>query len=829
MSLSPSTPQSGLLSGYAVSGGVFNEMSPAPGILRPHWQKFTETLDRLGASGLAECSGQARRAMADNGVTYNVYGDPQGMDRPWEFDPVPLIIPPEEWSALETALIQRTRLLNLLLADIYGPQSLLKNGQIPPALVLGNPGYQFACQGLKVRGNTWLHLHAVDLARGPDGKWWALGDRTQTPTGAGYALENRIVLSRILPDELRDQHVQRLAGFFRTFRENLASLAPHSSPGSAPHIVLLTPGPHNETYFEHAYLARYLGFPLVDGGDLTVRDRRVFVKTLAGLQPVDVILRRVDDSYCDPLELRQVSFLGVPGLLEAARAGNITIANALGAGLAESPGLLAFLPALSRRLLSEELKLPSLATWWCGQKREREYVASHLDHLVIKGALAERFKNPFFGSSLTDPQKAEVLARIRERPHGLLGQEMIALSKAPVWTGTGLEARPVALRVFIAAAGDSAVVMPGGLTRVSVSPNIPIVSMQGGGGSKDTWVLATGPVRHRSLLTQSARIEPTERIDRGLPSRLADSLYWMGRYAERAEGTVRLMRGIISRIADQISGDSTAECAALLRLLTPMELVAQPFPEPFSGPVLTKGFREILFGTARPGSLRAVLNSLRGTAWTVRDRLSLDTWRILTELHQHLPSERARPGLNDMLELLNRMILDLSGFSGMAMESMTRGHGWRFLEIGRRVERASGLLMLLTAALNEDPEGHLVLEPLLEIGDSIMTYRRRYFSEAKTAPVLDLLLLDAQNPRGLSFQFASIHQQLHLLPAQPDRPFPGPEHELVSALRASLRELNPGTPAAILTETLHDIFRRVGELSNMIAAVYFSHVEARIS
>ncbi|PWT84602.1 MAG: hypothetical protein C5B57_04520, partial [Blastocatellia bacterium] len=473
-----------LLDGYSVVDSVHDEMVTGSGVLRPHCETFVRSLEALGRHEFASRWDSAKRAIRENGVTYNIYGDPQGMDRPWELDMVPLLIAAEDWSHLETAFIQRTRLLNLILADIYGPQRLMRAGMLPPSLVFANAAFLRACHGIRVPGDIYLHLHAVDLARSPDGQWWVLADRTQAPSGAGYALENRMVLLRSLPEAFRDCRVQRLASFFRAQRDTLTMLAPGHQ--EQPKVVLLTPGPYNETYFEHAYLARYLGFTLVEGGDLTVRDRRVFIKTLEGLQPVDVIFRRLDDSFSDPLELRGDSSLGVAGLVEAARAGHVTVANALGSGVIETPAIMPFLPALCRHLLGEDLLLPSVATWWCGQPAGLQHVLAHLDQLVIKRAFPSESMEPVFGSKLSQREKASLTSKLRARPHDFVGQEQVALSTAPVWHPNKLEPRPLVFRSYTAAAGDSYAVMPGGLTRVSSALDVPIVSMQRGGGSKDT-------------------------------------------------------------------------------------------------------------------------------------------------------------------------------------------------------------------------------------------------------------------------------------------------------------------------------------------------------
>src|ERR1700691_600578 len=540
-----------LTADYRQAPGVYDEMCVESGVLRPHWDRYIASLSSLGGKELAHRWQIARQRIRENGVSYNVYGDPLGTDRPWSLDAIPMLIPDEEWSYLEAGLIQRARLLNTILADLYGPQKLLLNGDLPAALVFGNPAFWHACHDVPVPGATYLHLLAVDLARSPDGQWWVISDRTQAPSGAGYSLENRIVMAETFPDLFREFRVKRLASFFRSFRDTLLRLSPVTRDN--PRVVLLTPGPFNETYFEHSYLARYLGFTLVQGGDLTVRDSRVFLKTLEGLKQVDVILRRLDDSFCDPIELRSDSYLGVAGLVEAVRAGNVAVANALGSGLIETSAFMPFLPGLCRRMLGEDMKLPAAATWWCGQPRALRYVLDHLDNLVIKPAFPSKGMEPVFGGKLSADGRSRLIERMKDNPHEYAGQELLSLSTAPVWSEeNGLTPRRVVLRVFLAAEGDSWIVIPGGLARASSSIDTPVVSMQRGGGSKDTWVLSDGPVDTFSL--QTPRDLPVTLI-RGsiseLPSRAADHIFWLGRYAERSEHLARMLRCILVRLTHE--------------------------------------------------------------------------------------------------------------------------------------------------------------------------------------------------------------------------------------------------------------------------------------
>ena len=819
---------------YHPQEGAYDEMVAASGVLRPHCEGFVRSLEALGPHELASRWEGARRSIRENGVTYNVYDDPQGVDRPWELDMVPLLISPAEWARLETALAQRTRLLNLILADVYGPQTLLGAGLLPPALVFLNPGFLRPCHGIRVPQGIHLHMHAVDLARSPDGHWCVLADRTQAPSGAGYALENRIVLLRSLPETFRDCQVHRLASFFRAQRDTLMALAP--KPNDQPRVVLLTPGPHNETYFEHAYLARYLGFTLVEGGDLTVRDRRVFIKTLEGLQPVDVIFRRLDASFSDPLELRSDSSLGVAGLVEAARAGNVTIANPLGSGVIETAAVMPFLPGLCRHLLGEELALPSVRTWWGGQSADLQYVLEHLDQLVVKRAFPTETRDPVFGRKLGDRERSQLAAELHTEPDLFVAQEELALSVAPVWHQHRMEPRPVVFRTYVAAAGDSYAVMPGGLTRVSGAHDVPIVSMQRGGGSKDTWVLSDGPVSSVTLLAPAGSAMRPERVGSDLPSRVAESLFWLGRYAERAEHAIRLLRSVVARLTDLDTTDPL-ELSVLLDVLVKLGILPERFAEHVPPRELEEDMLAFIFKEHPDAGFRQTLNELRRIAAVVRDRLSIDTWRILNQLHQRLRLRQGRRVQFDIaLAHLNRMITDLAAFSGMEMENMTRGHGWRFLDVGRRLERAMNATSLLRQALSVGPSDNALLDPLLEIADSSMTYRRRYFARPQLSLVLHLLILDDTNTRAVAFQLAAVSEHVRQLPRDPEAPSPTREERLIDQAIATLLQVDPQTVhqhwdggAREVTALLGSIEVELRALSETITYFYFSHAELRVS
>jgi uncharacterized circularly permuted ATP-grasp superfamily protein/uncharacterized alpha-E superfamily protein len=834
--LTDDIPQpAGLFGRYSPLPDRFDEMAGSQGNIRPHWQKLVQSLASCGTEGFHARLDQARRMIRDHGVTYNVYDDPQGTDRAWELDPVPLLVSASEWSRVEDGLRQRSRLLNLVLADLYGPQRLLYEGLLPPALVFANYRFLRPCQGIPVQGRTFLHFHAADLARSSDGEWWVLSDRIQSPSGAGYALENRIVLSQVFPEPFRECQVRRLAPFFRTLRDNLRNLAQRNQDN--PNIVLLTPGPYNETYFEHAYLARYLGLILVEGGDLTVRSRRVFIKTLAGLQPVDVILRRVDDTFCDPLELRDDSVLGVPGLVEAIRSGNVAVANALGSSLVESSAFLAFLPGLCRHLLGEELILPSVATWWCGQADQRDYVTTHLDSMVVKPAFGERAHKPFFGETLTRKERANLIAAIQEHPCEFVGQEHLELSTAPVWINGEFEPRSLVMRGYIAAHEDSISVMPGGLARVSATSEDPVVSMQNRAGSKDIWVMSDEPVAHVSLLNALGAPIHAPRSAGEVPSRVADHLYWLGRYVERLEDISRLLRCVATRVANNDDPEESAQANALARALVGMDLLPGRFLQEVNLKELELEVLQIIYKPDRVGGLREILGRIRGIAAVVRDRFSTDTWSILNRLQVDDPARSLPAPLPGALEVLDKLIVDLGAFSGMEMENMTRGLGWRFLDFGRRLERAVHIAKMLRAALSGGVRNTIVLEPILEIADSVMTYRRRFFSGAQLSSVLELLLLDESNPRALAFQLAAMSEHAAQLPDDPqntDRPM---DKYRSQALLQRLRQ-TPTQELALdwergtdgpLESLFTDVILELGLISNSLSHLYFSHTVPRFS
>jgi len=749
-----------LLEAYPHPQARYDEMLAAPEKPRAHWRAMFDQLVATPEEAMRERVREIERQVRENGVTYNIYADPQGTDRPWDLDLLPQIIPADEWARIEAAVVQRANLLNRVLGDIYGPQTLIAEGLVPPALVHGNAAYLRPSQGLSSPSGVSLHVYAADLARAPDGRWWVVADRTQAPSGAGYALENRLAISRVFPDLFRDLKVQPLAPFFAALRDSLAQWAPHQ--GQTPMIVLLTPGPYNETYYEHALLARYLGFPLVEGHDLTVRDGCVWLKTLSGLERVHAILRRLDDDYCDPLEMRSDSALGIPGLTDAARRGTVLIANGLGSNLLESGAMLGFLPAMCERLLGETLKMPSVATWWCGQPAALEEAILRLDKLVIKPANPQLRMDTVFGPDLTDARRKALIAEMRARPGNYIAQELVRISQAPIWDrqqNKTLKAGAIGVRVYACATPNGYMVMPGALTRVASGPDSRVLSMQRGGGSKDTWVLSSGPVSASRLLRPAVTATDLVRSSHNLSSRVAENLFWFGRYCERCDNTARLLRVALGQLIDESPDRAGLEWNAVANLAYACTLI--PHKAPFGRDLAEASLRAAVHDPSVPG-LAMNMRQLFRVGFQLRERLSLDNWRTLNRMVQSLARwEHQRPGMADALSELDKAASSLMTLAGFAMDGMTRDQGWRFLSMGRRVERLQFLGSALQCGLGS-PAG-AELDWLLELADSIVTYRSRYMSRPQWLPVLDLLMRDESNPRSIAYQMLGLHDYLDRL------------------------------------------------------------------
>lgn len=824
---------------YVPVAGHWDEALLPSGFPRRHWRKLFIEIGHVGFRQLIRRWQSAQQLIQSQGVTYNLRNLPDSSEYSWPMDPIPLVIAAKEWASIERVVIQRATLFNAILVDLYGEQRLLHDRLIPPALIFANPHFLRSCFGIKPRGGVHLHTYAVDIARSPTGNWWAIADRTQAPSGMGYTLENRLVGARTLSGVFDQYQVRPLTRFFDLKHDSMLALA--GDQHADPTIVLLTPGPHNETYFEHSFLAARWGFTLVEGADLTVIDRCVYLKTLGGLKRVDGILRRLDESFCDPLELRGDSLLGVPGLVQAVRNGSVFIDNALGSGLVETAAHMAFLPGLCRQLLGEELQMPSVATWWCGQDGPRRYVLEHLKEVVIKPAFPRFGQNPEFPESMEPAACKGLIRRIEAQPEEFVAQERVALSTVPVPTDSGVVPRHVVLRVYAAWDGNSYTVLPGGLTRVSTQASSLVVSMQSGGGSKDTWVLDGSPE------AVPARREATLQIYRqqnpgDLPSRVADNLFWLGRYAERVEARVRFVRALWPAISSEEDFGRTVSLETAIRMLAGLGYLSLRISATSLGEQrwsVQHMLTELVYDSTQMSSLRWNLKELRRVAWHLKERLSADAWRVLQQLESQftgfVPADEDQRYLAG-LDLLDNVVVTLSAFSGLLMENTTRGLGWRFLEIGRRMERAIQTAELLRSTVDFAPaELEASLQILLEIADSSITYRSRYPTILQTDLVLELLIAEESNPRSIGFQLAALLYQISRLQENEELYEHSTERGLALQVLNSVRSVkitdltvrDAGLKLAALEELAGRLKMTLWEFSDALTARYFSNLTAR--
>lgn len=835
-----------LLADYPRPEGRYDELLDGSGALRPHYARVLGEMISGDDPTLAAGRRLAEGIIRKNGVTYNVYGDPKGVDRLWPLDLLPLVIPTHEWRAIESGLRQRLTLINRVLADLYGPQELIQRGVIPPELVMANPRFLRACHRIRPPRAGHVVRYSADLVRAPSGEWRVYSDRTQTPSGAGYALENRIVLARAFPDLIQAAHVQRLARFFEHFCAALRAADPQRR--ESPNIVMLTPGALNETYFEHVYLARYLGYTLVEGEDLTVRDNRLYVRTVAGLEQADVVLRFVDDAFCDPLELRRDSTLGPIGWLQALRSGTVGACNAVGAGALEVAALKAVLPRVARHYLGEDLQLACTETYWGAIPEHRGVIEERMGETGLDYAFLSR--GPLAGNSA--PRAADPLQHWRERPYDFVLHDDPAGSVVPVLGDHGIAPRSVVLRVYAVANGDTGEieVMPGGLARFSESGKLSDITMQHGGGSKDVWVLAEGPVEYRGILAQPATPLTLRRNPSNLPSRMAENLFWLGRYCERTEHSLRFLRHLLLRTADE---DWHHDLGYIRRFMAAAPDILKNLSLPLGGAeasisaearaaqraqlaAVQHAILNAMRETEDPDGIAAMVQAIRRALWIVRERFSEDDWRIMNEFTQIYLDRAANTwSLQGALDAFNDLLTGFSAFAGLSRENMTREPGQFFLDIGRRIERSISTVELVRRCLVDTLDSEpAALASLLAVFDSPMTYRSRYGDNLQAAAVLDLLLCDETNPRAVAYQLARLARHLPWLPKSGRDGLLNPEERVLEQMRAEIRTAdmthvamsNPEGRRVALDMLGASLADAVPRLADLISQRYFIHTEA---
>lgn len=802
-----------------------DEMVDGRGGVRPHWRGLIAAFGAMQAGGLEDAARRLDRAFEEEGVTAML---PRADDaRSWRCDPIPLLLSAGEFAALEDGLTQRARLLEAMLADLYGAQTLLAEGVLPPALVFANPGFLRAGRAAdRAPGQPLLHFYAADLIRLPDGNWRVLADRTDAASGVGYARENRRMMARVLPEAFRAGTVRQLRPFFETWQDALRRLAPDGQPN--PSIALLTPGAGHPQWFEHMFLSRELSCALVEAADLTVRNGAVFLKTLRGLSPVDVLLRRVDGALIDPLETAPGGAFGVPGLVDAARSGSVRIANAPGTALAEAPALSAFLPALAAHLLREDLRLPSVPAKWMGDAAARAAVLADPAGWRLRPAMEGAAPGRTI-AELPEAARRDMLDRVASRPWAYAASAAVAPSVAPSVGSGGMVPLPVVLRMFLVNEGDGTWrVMPGGLARVLAGAG----DLPRNGLSKDVWALSEDSLDIVGPAVVATPPMLPRRTAGDLPSRAADNLYWLGRYVERLETAGRLIRATLARLTRGAPlPRELAEIRMLAACLADAGLVS---PEVAVAPPGTAALPDALLRAVKDaGAVGALFAHVARLTDAVRDRLTGDMYAHVTQTLRVARSDAQRAG--NSLDALAHACVGIVRFSvgvaGIAAENLVRGGGFLFLDLGRRIERAQASAASL-ANLLDVPPGRMEsgLRLALELCDSVITYRSRYLTVLQAGPALDLVMADPGNPRALGFQLAAVTAHL--------RDVAGGDDALSGTAAAMQAEIDAMTgrvvhagarqmeAAATLAAELREIEMRLGQLSDALTRRYFALLPA---
>jgi uncharacterized circularly permuted ATP-grasp superfamily protein/uncharacterized alpha-E superfamily protein len=796
---------------YTPLPGVPDEFIGADGRPKPQWLQW---MQHVSAADIDRSLAVAERHIRDLGISYRVRGEAR--ERIWPLSGLPLLIDESEWADISASIVQRASLLEALLKDVYGAASLVADGILPAAVVAGSKEFLRPMVGVSPPGGRWMHLYAADIGRGPDGGWWVLNDRAQAPSGAGYALENRLAMSRAYASTYTQMNVQRLAPFFRAFRNGLTAMAARPQP----RICLMTPGPYSATYFEQSYLAKYLGFLLVEGDDLVAHDGQVHVRTIAGLKRADVLWRRVDADFIDPIELNHASRLGVPRLLSAIRDGNTVVANMPGAGFIESRALLGFMPGLCRHLLGEELAMPNIATWWCGQADARAKVLTDFSQMSIAGAFGERVpgfetEQHVLPEMLAAADAQRLRAAIEARGVDYVGQEIVRLSTTPVWEQGRLQPRPFVLRVYAAATPDGWQVMPGGFCLISDKTDARAVSMGEGVTSADVCVLSEKPVVLETLLPSQEEIG-VRRILGNLPSRAADNLFWYGRYLERAEAVLRIVRCLCSRSVElDLMGPDGLEA---LRQLSRLLVAWGAAPADKGDADLDSTVRDALGGEDYYGSALANVRMAFSAASVIRERLSVDSFKLIGRLDQQLSAPATRlAGPAEAFEIADQALVSLAAISGLAQENVNRVAGWRFLDMGRRIERAINACRLARSLAAEKATAD-DLDVLLDLIDSQITYRARYLTGVALAPVRDMALLDPFNPRSASFQIEQIRRHLDTLPTLNEDGIPEEPKRIIELVGGEIGSVTAGD---IDASTVLALEQKLMKFADALASRYF--------
>jgi uncharacterized circularly permuted ATP-grasp superfamily protein/uncharacterized alpha-E superfamily protein len=828
-----------LLQAYQKEISSYDETIGANGLVKPHWQQLFASLEKLGIKELEVRNQEIINRLRENGVTYNVYGSSDGLNHPWQLDPIPFLIEQKEWQQITKGLKQRALVLDLIIKDIYGPQRLIKDAILPAELVFGNTGFFRSCFDIKLPSQNQLVLYAADMARGPDGRMWLMDNRTQAPSGSGYTLENRRIMSKLLPELTEGMFVGRLSPFFTNVHQTVSRLV---SPNKEnPNIVYLTPGPNNETYFEHAYLASYLGYTLAQGDDLLVRNGYVWLKSIDGLEKVDVIIRRVDDEWCDPLELREDSCLGVPGLLHAIRSGKVSVINPPGVSVLENSAFLAFMHAACRYFLGEDLIMPSIATWWCGQKKEMNFVLDNLHKLIIKKANRKQKFRSVYGRELSKEELIELKQAILQNPYEYVAQEEVSLSTTPSLIDRKIEPRLASLRAFLVSDGNDYYMMQGGLTRSSAEKDRYVISNQYGGISKDTWIVSD--TLTESLETTAIKIKTAVTHHSSLPSRSAENLFWVGRYCERTMLVTKFLKIVINALNENVDfrGSFKSEYIdILLKSVTHLTLTYPGFTDEKNNSIRENPYQEIsvlVHNSQKAGTVAYNVASFLHSVLSVSDKWNHDTRRVINLIENSLKKIQSinTDNPNSIQKILDKLHVRLFTFFGILSESMPRDNGFFLLESGKLIERILSQISVLRSFFsfkNDENVENELIEAALTNHYLLVHYRQIYKTSFSLETMLDMVLLDEKLPYSLAYQLDALAKCLAQLPKTDpsDRLNQAEKTVLAASTKIKLADISKLTVHKSNVSFRRNLDRLLAEISELISSVtgnltnsYFTH------
>ena len=747
----------------------FDEMFDTQCNVRPHWNEIKNGLDNAGIKQLEQKQTEIDWRLEDNGVTYNIYNDPEGNNRRWNLDPIPLVLTSTEWEEISKGLKQRAKLLNLIFKDLYTEQKLIKEGIVPAEIIFAHKSFIPEVFNFENKDYYSMRFYATDISRGPDGKFWVINDRTQSPSGLGYAIENRLTMNSISNDLYPNIEILKMAKFIEGFKDMLKSLS--SSNHENPLIALLTPGPLNETYFEHSYISSFLDLTLVQGEDLLVKNNQLWLKNLNGLRKVDTLIRRVDSQYCDPLELKNNSQLGVAGLVNVIRKDNLSMINPIGVGILENIGLNPFMKNIAKFLLNEELILPQIATWWCGQKKELDFVLANIKNLIIKKIDRTDNIEVYFANKLNNEELKNLIEKIQNNPHYYVGQEIIDFSTTPSFTKGKVEPRNTVIRAFSYLHQEKYHVMPGGLIRVSPSKDSLVVSNQKGGTSKDLWILGKDDdfsgnsiFKNRSFI--DSRLE-------NISTKRAENLFWLGRYLTRSITTARMIRFNLksmlnlNRYDDHTNSKQTNKI--LNNALTHLTMSYPGFLDDKTATLPMKEIISLIRDKNRAGTLSFSITMLSDLNANVKNLLTMEAWRIYEKMQKEWNNYNKKEisTNKEHINELDKLLIYLMAYKELIDESIFKEQGLILFDIGSKIEVSqlliSKLRSLLTLKLDKLIE-YDVLDSMLNSYESYNSYRAYYKSSLALENVLDFLVFNTKYPKALIYIINQLLADLKELP-----------------------------------------------------------------